>query len=173
MSEVEFFYEGKNIIIQCNQSDKMKQLFQRFFTKANVNPNSVIFIYSGNIITNDELTFSQLSNKYDKNRNKMNIIVTNSSNSSSSQFQFIKWSPGFNESMKEYAKMAILLALQQYPDNNAEQTGLIKNKFDNQYGGSWICAKYKVGLGGISFDLNNYMISIIYGDFKFIIFKSN
>ena len=101
----------------------------------------------------------------------MNVLVTNSISKSSLEFKF-EHSVGADESMKDYAKMAILFALQKYPDDNVEQSDLIREKFENQYEGDWNCCKFKVGLGGISFHFNNYAMSITYGDFKFIIYKS-
>ena len=75
MASVEFFYEGSSLTVQCNKNDRMKYIFQQFINKANINPNSVAFLYNGTIINNKELTFNELSNSDDKYRNKMNIIV--------------------------------------------------------------------------------------------------
>lgn len=110
MSIVDFYFEGQNILIQCNKSDKMKQLFQKFYSKAGINPNSVIFLYNGGKITNEDSTFEQLANIEDKIRNKMNILVTYTPYNSSSQFIF-ETVLGADESMKDFAKMVVLLAL--------------------------------------------------------------
>lgn len=77
MAIAELYYEGININIQCNQNDKMQQIFQKFLVKANINKNSAVFIYNGNDVSNNELTFYQLCNSVDKKRNKMNILVSN------------------------------------------------------------------------------------------------
>ena len=45
MSSVEFYFEGENIMIQCNKYDKMKQIFQKFYSKTGANQNSVTFLY--------------------------------------------------------------------------------------------------------------------------------
>ena len=52
----------------------MSEIFKKFSIKANVNLNSVYFIYNGNNNINQYLTFCQLA-KMDDNthRNKMNI----------------------------------------------------------------------------------------------------
>ena len=68
----------------------MNQIFQKFYTKAGVSPNSVTFLYNGGDISNEKLTFEQLANIEDKNRNKMNILVANTPNKSSSEFIFIR-----------------------------------------------------------------------------------
>ncbi len=34
MATVEFQNNGNKIIVQCNKSDKMKQLFQKFYYKS-------------------------------------------------------------------------------------------------------------------------------------------
>ena len=170
MASVEFNYEGKSIIIQCNNYDTLDKIIQQYITKSQVAPNSVSFLYNGDLITNKYLTFDQLSNSYDKSRNKMNVLVTNSISKSPLDFK-IERSIGADESMKDFAKMTILFALQKYPDDNPEQCVLIQIKFEEQYGGYWFCSKFKVGLGGIAFHRGNYFISIIYGDFKYSIFN--
>ena len=49
-------YSGSEIIIQSEKEDKMKDICNRFATKANININSLLFVYNGNKI-NYELTF--------------------------------------------------------------------------------------------------------------------
>ena len=170
MASVEFNYEGRNITIQCNNYDTIDKIIKQYLFKSHIDPYSVSFLYNGGLITNKNLTFDQLSNSYDKSRNKMNVLVTNSVSKSSLEFKF-ESSTGADESMKDYTKMAILFALQKYPDDNLRQCQLIQEKFEDQYGGSWNCCKFKVGLGAISSYFNNYDICIIYGDYKYIIFN--
>ena len=43
MALVEFYYEGRNITIQCNKYDSIGKIFQQFSSQAGVNPNSVFF----------------------------------------------------------------------------------------------------------------------------------
>ena len=147
MSIVDFYFEGQNILIQCNKSNKMKQLFQKFYSKAGINPNSVIFLYNGGKITNEDSTFEQLANIEDKIRNKMNILVTYTPYNSSSQFIF-ETVLGADESMKDFAKMVVLLALKEDPDNDGYNNNkflLIVNKFREHYGGYWSCSFFKEG----------------------------
>ena len=171
MASIEFNYEGRDITIQCNNYDTLDKIIQQYLNKSQVDPDSVSFLYNGDLITNKNLTFNDLSNSYDKSRNKMNVLVTNSISKSSLEFKF-ELSVGADESMIDYAKMAILFALQKYPDDNAQQCKIIQEKFENQYEGDWNCCKFKVGLGGITFHYNNYAMSILYGDFKFVIYNS-
>ena len=171
MASVEFNYEGRSITIQCNNYDTMDKIIRQYLTKSQVNPNSVSFLYNGDLITNKNFTFDQLSNSYDKSRNKMNVLVTNSISKSSLEFKFLRVE-GADESMKDYAKMAILLALQEHPDDNLEQCKLISEKFESLYEGIWNCIKYKDGFGGFFISFNNYYIQILFGDYKFTILKS-
>ena len=170
MASVEFFYEGSSLTVQCNKNDRMKYIFQQFINKANINPNSVAFLYNGTIINNKELTFNELSNSDDKYRNKMNIIVTNSSQSSSLKFEFGNFK-GFDEQMKDYAKMSILLAFQEAPDDGAERCGIIAIKFEERYGGEWACVIYEVGSGNLFFRTSNYL-AVKYREYKIVIFKT-
>ena len=147
MATVEFQNNGNKIIVQCNKSDKMKQLFQKFYYKSELNTNSCIFLYNGQNITDNESTFEQLANQEDKNRNKMNILVYESSNDSSSASDFIiETSNGeVDQSMKDYAKTTILSSIEKYPSNDYNKCALIKEKFEEKYGGVWGCCYFKEG----------------------------
>ena len=46
-----------------------------------MNLNSVYFLYSGKSDLDEELTFEQTANNIDKERNKMNILVSEKDNS--------------------------------------------------------------------------------------------
>ena len=75
MAQVEFIYNQHNIDIQCIKTDKMKDIFNRFYIKTSTSPNSVFFMYNGIGNINGELSFEQLANSFDKSRNKMTILV--------------------------------------------------------------------------------------------------
>ena len=165
MASVDFYYEGSNITVHCDKSERMEQIFQKFINKTNANPNSIIFLYNGTIISNAKLTFNQISNLDDKNRNKMNIIVTNSSKNYSPQFLFTKINNA-DESMKDFAKMAILLAFQEYPDDGYKRCQLITEKFNERYKGYWICSIKK---DGNTYGYFYSLIVIKYGDYKILI----
>ena len=170
MANVEFYYEGKNIIIQCNKYDRMEKIIQQFMTKVGGKQNSLAFLYNGNTITDMNLTFDQLSNLDDKYRNKMNIIVSNSLTNSSSQFIF-KDCVGADESMKDYAKMAILFAMQEHPHDYPKISNIIASKFEEKYEGGWSCSFVKEG--GTSLNCYGYVLKILYGDYKITIAKTS
>jgi len=75
MAQVNFTYNGRSFMVLCNKNDTMRNIFQKFAIKANINLNSIFFIYSGNYIVNQDLTFDHLSNNDDKIRNIMDILV--------------------------------------------------------------------------------------------------
>ena len=77
MAEVIFNYEGINTIIQCEMNEKMKDIIDRFLIKLEKKENNLYYLYNGTQI-NYELRFNEQANDIDKNRKKMNIIVTKS-----------------------------------------------------------------------------------------------
>ena len=76
-SKAIFVYNGSTTIIQCNLNDKMKEICQKFSSKLQIDLNNLFFLYNGNKI-NNELTFQQLINKLDSNKNEMNILAFDS-----------------------------------------------------------------------------------------------
>ena len=72
MAEVEFIYNGDNIIIHCNKNHTMKDIFKKFINKSKVEKNSIIFLYNGDKII-EELTLENTIK--DKNINKIKILV--------------------------------------------------------------------------------------------------
>ena len=80
MTQVDFFYNGSTIRVQCNKSDIVRNILYKFAAKANININSVYLIYAGNIISNQNLTLDQIATSDDKVRNKMNILVQDQTN---------------------------------------------------------------------------------------------
>ena len=75
MCIVEIEYKGKNISIQIQRETKFEEIFKKFEEKIGIEKISLLFLYSGNIITNYQLTFDQVANNIDKERNKMNILA--------------------------------------------------------------------------------------------------
>ena len=73
MANVEFSYD-QNYIVQCNNDDTMKEIINKFLAKSQSGRKNLFFLYNGQII-NEELTFSQCSNRLDKSRNYMNVLV--------------------------------------------------------------------------------------------------
>ena len=72
---IDFNYKGNNIIIQCNIDDTIKEIIDKLIIKTSINKNSVVFLYSGNII-NEELKLSEIIGK--EKKDKVNILVVDS-----------------------------------------------------------------------------------------------
>ena len=62
MASIEFIYNGNNIVIQCDINDRMKEIINKYILKSSIDKNSVIFLYSGNII-DEELKLSEIIEK--------------------------------------------------------------------------------------------------------------
>ena len=75
MAEIIFMYEGFNTTIQCYMNEKMRSIIDKFLLKIQNKENNLYYLYNGTKI-NYELTFNEQANDFDKNRKKMNIIVT-------------------------------------------------------------------------------------------------
>ena len=75
MAEVIFTYEGVITMIQCEIYNKMEDIINKFLVKIKNKGNNLYYLYNGTKI-NYELTFNEQANDIDKNRKKMNIIVT-------------------------------------------------------------------------------------------------
>ena len=75
MAEAIFNYEGINTTIQCELNEKMKDIIAKFVIKIENKENNLYYLYNGTKI-NYELTFNEQANDIDKNRKKMNILVT-------------------------------------------------------------------------------------------------
>ena len=76
MAEILFNYKGIETIIQCNINDKIKDIINKFIIKKEYKYKKLLFFYNKDKI-NKELSFSQLANKIDIKRKKMNIEVYN------------------------------------------------------------------------------------------------
>ena len=81
-TNVVFTIDGCDITILCSKEEKMKDICQRCATKANININSLLFLYGGNRI-NFELRFKEQANSLDIDNNKMSILVYKSENEDS------------------------------------------------------------------------------------------
>ena len=77
MAEIEFIYDGFKTIVQCEINEKMKDIIDRFLIKLKNKEENLFYLYNATKI-NYELTFIEQANNIDKNRKKMNIIVTKS-----------------------------------------------------------------------------------------------
>ena len=77
MAEVEFQYNGITTKIQCEDNQKMIEIFNKFISKSGTNENEICCFYNGKPYTNldNNLTFNEMANSLDKVRKKMNILV--------------------------------------------------------------------------------------------------
>ena len=80
MALIEFDFNGEKINIPINKETPMEQVLNIFEEKAGVNKNNLVFLYSGKKMNNYQLTFDQIANRLDKERSKMNIVVTEMEN---------------------------------------------------------------------------------------------
>ena len=72
--QIEFIYKGRLINVQCNEEEKLKNIYTRICSKIELDINKVYFIYNGSLL-NEEFTIESVINKFDKSRKMMNIIV--------------------------------------------------------------------------------------------------
>ena len=76
MAAVNFNYQGIITIIQCDENEKLEKIIQRFLIKIDYTKNTdLLYLYNGNII-NKELKFKEQANELDKEKKKINILVT-------------------------------------------------------------------------------------------------
>ena len=73
--QIEFTFDGAPIIVQCEKDKKLKDIFKSLKLKAKAEGKTLIYLYNGVTIDNDELTFNEIANPEDKTRNKMNVLV--------------------------------------------------------------------------------------------------
>ena len=75
MTKIEFVYKGINTLIQCNPNEQMKNVIEKFITKAEIkNPNSVYYLYKGEKI-NIDLKIENIITENDKIANEIKILV--------------------------------------------------------------------------------------------------
>ena len=73
MMKVNFIYKGQIIPVQCTKNVKMKEIFEKFEIKANLENNSVFYLYNGNKLDKD-MKLEEILGNNDIN-NDINIIV--------------------------------------------------------------------------------------------------
>ena len=99
----------------------------------------------------------------------MTILVSNAPNQNSSQFIYENCKVK-DESMKEFAEMVILHALQKYPNDDFNIADAVCQKFEEKYGGSWSTSFIKNGDSSIV--CSDYFIKVKYGDYRIKIVRS-
>ena len=80
MREVKFIYNGASTSIQCEESEKFKNIIQKYKNKAGNEIGSVYYIYGGNTIQNETLTIAQIENNMDKDQKKLSIQIFDMNN---------------------------------------------------------------------------------------------
>ena len=77
MNVVKFHYNGNVTIIQCKKGDKMADICQKFISKTSTEKNCIYFSYNGKAGKefNEDLTFEQMANSIDNEKNEMAILV--------------------------------------------------------------------------------------------------
>ena len=79
-----------------------------------------------------------------------------------SSFNLIK-EEGTDNSIIEYAKMAILLAIDEFPEDDWRKANKVAQKFEEKYGGYW-CASF-IKNGDVRFIYNDIYIKLRYKDY--------
>ena len=74
MKEIIFLYETKEIIIQCNEEELFKDIFEKFKTKLGINSINLSFLFGGNLIDSSKKV-NEISNI---ENNKMKILAISS-----------------------------------------------------------------------------------------------
>ena len=74
-AKVIFSLEGTEIIIDCSNEEKMRDICQRYVTKIENNLESLLFLYGENPV-NFELSFEDQANSQDKLTNEMKVLVS-------------------------------------------------------------------------------------------------
>ena len=80
MREVKFIYNGASTTIQCEESEKFKDVIQKYKNKTGNEIRAVYYIYGGNTIQNEELTIAQIENSMDKDQKKLSIQIFDMNN---------------------------------------------------------------------------------------------
>ena len=75
MAEVIFIHGVLIINVQCNLNDKMKDIIKKLEEKVKITSGNVYYLYNGDILNNEELTFEQIANEDDKNSKKISITI--------------------------------------------------------------------------------------------------
>ena len=76
MSEatVVFTLEGADLIMQCSNEEKMRDICQKYATKIDKNMDNLLFLYEGKKV-NFDLTFKEQAGSSDRNGREIKIMV--------------------------------------------------------------------------------------------------
>ena len=93
------------------------------------------------------------------------------SSSNKKDFEFFS-NLGADDTMVDFAKMSILLSFEKQYDTAFKKCEIIRKKFEEKYGGSWVVGIFQNCLSDISACYEKYCLCAKYKDFYFKIFKS-
>ena len=71
--QIEIIYNGAPTTIQCNSTDKMKDICRKFLDK--IKKKDILYSYNGKIGIDEDKTFEEFANPGDKERKKMSIVA--------------------------------------------------------------------------------------------------
>ena len=97
--------------------------------------------------------------------------ISTSANQNAEQFDF-GHAIGADESVKDTAKMSILLSFQPEYGTFYEKSKIIQKKFEEKYGGEWRVITFKKNCGGSFGHYKSIYLYIHYKDYTFIIFNN-
>ena len=126
--EVDFAFEGTNTTIQCGNNDKLKNIYENFKRKTSSEGKQLFLMYNGNTINNYDLSFDEIANFQDKERNKMNILVIEGEGNPEPQKDCIKKS---NNIICPECKEIIKFSIEDYKINLFDCKN--KHDFDNMF----------------------------------------
>ena len=75
MATVIFTFRGNLFHIQCKNDETMRIIYQKLGLKIEKDISKLLFIYNGNEITNQDLSFQQQANDSDRESTIMNVLV--------------------------------------------------------------------------------------------------
>ena len=70
MNQVEFQYNDAKTIIQCNSTDKMKDIIKKFFIKVDTMESKIYFLCEGRLL-DEEKTYNEIA----KDKNQLSVIA--------------------------------------------------------------------------------------------------
>ena len=82
MAQVIFQYNGITTTIECQENQKIFEIFKNFLNESNLNENEANYFYDGKQISefDKNSTFYEMANSFDKEKKKMDIIVLSNEN---------------------------------------------------------------------------------------------
>ena len=75
MSEANFIYNGNQTLILCKENDSLKEVFQKFKNKVNIENKEIIYLYNGNKLNDENKTTGEIFHN-----KSFNILVFDTNN---------------------------------------------------------------------------------------------